>query len=116
MNFLKRDIFIQSWHATRRNLGLWMFTMLFIFCFSIIISKIQEKLLDDITAQTILFTIAAFLFQAGINLGILKMALNMHNNNKAEFNQIFGSFHILITYILSTIMFIMILLFSACFF
>ena len=54
---------------------------------SIVISNLQEKLFENITAQTILFTVSAYLFQAGINLGTLKIAMNIQNDNEAEFKE-----------------------------
>ena len=113
MEFSKRDIILGSWQTLKEHLGLWILLMLFIFCLNIIISIIQEKLMNDITAQTIIFTVAAYLFQAGINLGMLRIALNIHQKKEVGFNQIVGSFHMLVTYILATIVFLALLLLAA---
>lgn len=110
MEFSKREIIQRSWQALKGHLGLWMLIMLFIFSINIIISIVQNKLLVDITAQTILFIISAFLFQAGINLGMLRIALNINNVKEVGFNQIFGSFHMLIPYIMATMILVIILL------
>ena len=83
-----------------------MLIMLLVFCLNIAISVVQEKLINNITIQTILFTMAAYLFLAGLNLGMLKIALNFQMEKEAEFNQIFGSFHMLISYILATIVYL----------
>ena len=94
MEFSKQDIILESWKTLKQHLGLWIMIILFIFAVSLAISTVQEKLFDDITAQTILFSVSAYLFQAGINLGMLKIAINIQNNNEAEFKHVFGSFHI----------------------
>ena len=91
----------------------YFFVSFFIFCLNIIISTVQEKLLDNITTQTILFTVAAYLFQAGLNLGILKIALNIHREKEASLNQVFGSFHMLLVYILATLVYLTLILIAA---
>ena len=105
MEFSKYNIINTSWEGLKRHLGLWILIMLFVFCFNIIISIVQDRLLDNITTQTILFTVAAYLFQAGLNLGMLKIAINTHKDKEVEFNQVFGSFEILVPYILATFIF-----------
>jgi uncharacterized membrane protein len=87
--------------------------MLFIFSLNIIISTVQEKLLDSITTQTVLFTVSACLFQAGLNLGMLKIALNIHGEKEASLNQVFGSFHMLLVYILATLVYLTLIFFAA---
>ena len=113
MEFSTRNIIFKSWQTLKRHLGLWILIMLFIFAFNIAVSAVQEKLLEDITVQTVIFIIAAYLFQAGINLGMLKIALNIYNNVEPNFMQIFGSFHLLLTYVLATVIFLLLLVITA---
>ena len=113
MEFSKREIIIESWQTLKSHLGLWILIMLFIFAFNIATSVVQERLLDDITAQTVIFIIAAYLFQAGISLGMLKIALNIYNNIEPGFKQIFSSFHLLLTYVMATIIFLSLLILAA---
>ena len=113
MEFSKRNIILNSWQALQGQLGLWILLMLFIFCLNIVIGAVQERLLDDVTIQTILFTVAAYLFQAGLNLGMIKIALNIHEDKSVGFNQIFENFHVLVTYISATIVFLALLILVA---
>ena len=113
MDFSKRETIFSSWQLMKGHLGLWTLIMLFIFCINIIISSVQEKLLDNITTQTILFTVAAYLFQAGLNLGMLKIALNIHREKEAGLKQVFGSFHMLVVYILATLVCLTMIIFTA---
>ena len=106
MEFSKKDIILNSWKAFKEHVGLWMLIMLFIFCLNLFISTVQEKLLDNITTQTILFIIAAFLFQSGLNLGMLKLAMSIHENKEAKFKHIFGSFHILTSYVFASFIYL----------
>ena len=97
----------------KKHLGLWMLIMLLIVGLNLLLSNIQEELLGKITLQTILFTIAAYLFQMGLNLGMLRIALNINNTNETSLKDLVRSFHMLIPYILATIIFLAIMLLVA---
>ena len=113
MEFSKRKIIISSWNTMKTHLGLWMLIMLLIIGLNLLLGNIQEELLGKITPQTVLFTIAAYLFQMGLNLGMLRIALNINNTNKAILKDLIGSFHMLIPYVLATIIFLVIMFLAA---
>ena len=113
MEFSKREIITSSWNIMKPHLSLLILAILFIFGLNLLLSALQEEILSDIKAQSILFTIAAFLFQMGLNLGMLRISLNIINNKEVNFSQLFGSFDVLIPYILATIVLIAILLIAA---
>ena len=97
----------------KTHLGLWVLIMLLIIGLNLLLGNIQEELLGKITLQTILFTIAAYLFQMGLNLGMLRIALNINNTNETSLKDLVGSFHMLIPYLLATIIFLAIMLLAA---
>ena len=113
MEFSKREIITSSWNIMKPHLSLLILEILFIFGLNLLLSALQEEILGDINAQSILFTIAAYLFQMGLNLGMLRISLNIINNKEVNFSQLFGSFDVLIPFILATIVFIAILLIVA---
>ena len=113
MEFSKRKIIISAWNIMKPHLGLLILAVLFIFGLNLLLGAIQEVLLGDITYQSVLFTIAAYLFQMGLHLGMLRITLNIINNKEVNFSQLFGSFDVLIPFILATIVFIAILLIAA---
>ena len=113
MEFSKRKIIISSWNTMKTHLGLWMLIMLLILGLNLLLGNIQEELLGKITLQTMLFTIAAYLFQMGLNLGMLRIALNINNTNETNIKDLVGSFHMLIPYMLATIIFLAIMLLVA---
>ena len=113
MEFSKREIITSSWNIMKPHLSLLILAILFIFGLNLLLSALQEEILGDIKAQSILFTIAAYLFQMGLNLGMLRITLNIINNKEVNFSQLFGSFDVLIPFVLATIVFIAILLTAA---
>ena len=113
MEFSKREIITSSWNIMKPHLSLLILAILFIFGLNLLLSALQEEILGDIKAQSILFTIAAYLFQMGLNLGMLRISLNIINNKEVNFSQLFGSFDVLIPYILATIVLITILFIAA---
>ena len=113
MEFSKRKIILSSWNTMKKHLGLWVLIMLLIIGLNLILGNIQDELLGKITPQSILFTIAAYLFQMGLNLGMLRIALNINNTNEISLKDLVGSFHMLIPYLLATIIFLAIMLLAA---
>ena len=113
MELSKKEIIIRSWDIMKDHLGLMVIIVLFLLSLNIMISIVQDRLLGDISYQSVLFIIAAYLFQMGLNLGMLRICLNMINNEEVNFFQLFNSFHMLIPYALATILYIAALLFAA---
>ena len=104
MQLDKRKIFFDSWQILKSNLGLWVLIMLFMLMVNLIISSIQGEIIRNITIQSAMFTISGYLFQAGLNLGTIKIALNMINNKKVGFINIFENFHLLFRYVSASIL------------
>ena len=97
----------------KEHLALMAMIILFIFALNMILSVVQEKLLGEITYQSILFIMAAYLFQMGLNLGFLRICLNIINNTEVNFPLLFSSYHMLIPYVLATILYLAALILAA---
>ena len=113
MEFSKRKIIISSWNIMKNHIGLWIFIMLLIIGLNLFLSNIQDALLGTITSQSVLFIISAYLFQMGLNLGMIKIALNINNTNEATIKDLVGSFYMLIPYVFATIIFLIIIFLAA---
>jgi len=113
MEFSKKEIITSAWNILKPNLGLMVLVIVFIFSLNIILGIVQDRLLQDITIQSILFTVAAYLFQMGLNLGMLRICLNLIYNKGGDFSQLFGSFHLLIPYLLASLITLSMLLLAA---
>ena len=97
----------------KSHLPLMIAIVLFIITLNIILSIVQEKMLGAATYQSMIFVMAAYLFLAGLNLGMLRICLNMINNVDIDFSLLFSSFHMLIPYVLATIIYLAALLLVA---
>ena len=113
MELSKKEIIFSSWSIMKEHLALMAMIILFIFALNMILSVIQEKLLGEITYQSILFIMAAYLFQMGLNLGFLRICLNIINNTEVNFPLLFSSYHMLIPYVLATILYLAALILAA---
>ena len=113
MEFSKKEIITSAWNILKPNLGLMALAIVFIFSLNLILGIVQDRLLQDVTLQSILFTVAAYLFQMGLNLGMLRICLNLIYNKDGDFSQLFGSFHLLIPYLLASLITLSILLLVA---
>ena len=113
MELSKKEIIFSSWSIMKEHLALMAMIILFIFALNMILSVVQEKLLGEITYQSILFIMAAYLFQMGLNLGFLRICLNIINNTEVNFPLLFSSYHMLIPYVLATILYLAALILAA---
>lgn len=113
MEFSKREIITSAWKIIISNLGLMLLVITFIISLNLLLGIVQDRLLKDITLQSILFTGAAYLFQMGLNLGMLRICLNLIYNKEGIFPQLFGSFDLLISYLLASLIALVMLLLSA---
>ena len=113
MEFSKKEIITGAWNILKPNLGLMVLAIVFIFSLNLMLGIVQDRLLQDVTLQSILFTVAAYLFQMGLNLGMLRICLNLIYNKDGDFSQLFGSFHLLIPYLLASLISLAILLLAA---
>ena len=113
MEFSKKEIITSAWNILKPNLGLMVLVIVFIFSLNLILGIVKDRLLQDVTLQSILFTVAAYLFQMGLNLGMLRICLNLIYNKDGDFSQLFGSFHLLIPYLLASLISLVILLLAA---
>jgi len=113
MELSKKEIIISSWKIMKSHLPLMIGTILFIITLNIILSIVQEKALGMATYKSIIFFVAAYLFIMGLNLGLLRICLNMINNVDIDFSLLFSSFHMLIPYAVATTFYLAALLIAA---
>jgi len=113
MEFSKKEIITSAWNILKPNLGLMILVIVFIISLNLILGTVQDRLLQDVTPQSILFTAAAYLFQMGLNLGMLRICLNLIYNKEGDFSQLFSSFHLLIPYLLASLILLALLLLAA---
>ena len=113
MKFSKKEIIIKSWNQILPNISLLILCVGFIFFINILLGMIQDRLLEDLTIQSIIFTSSSYLFQMGLSLGLIRIYLNIYSNNQISFSQIFGSFHLLLSYLSGSILIIIIMLILA---
>ena len=95
------------------HLALMVVIIIFIFSLNILLSIVQSSLIGEITPQSVMFIIATTLFLMGLNLGFLHICINIINNKKVNFIQLFSSFHMLISYVMATAIYIMALIIVA---
>ena len=113
MGLSKNEIIIRSWNIIKEHLPVLVLSVLFMFTLNIIFSIVQERIMAETTYRSIIFISAAFLFQIGLNLGMVRISLNMIQKNNVYFSLIFSSFHMLISYVLATIVYLCVLCIAA---
>ena len=102
MEFSKKDIIIKAWNRLKENISIWVLIMIFMLTLNLLISNIQEQFLEQISFHGIVFIVASYFFQSGINLGMVSLALNIYQDRPVSFGQIFNKFDLLGKYIVAS--------------
>ena len=113
MKLSKKEIIFKSWDLMKDHIAILSIMVLFIFTLNIILSVIQDKLMIEMTYQSIIFIISAYLFHMGLNLGLVRIVLDIINNKEINFSSLFTSFHMLMPYVIASVIYLFILLLVA---
>jgi len=113
MRLSKKDIIIKSWGLMSKKLPIITTMVLFIFSLIVLFTAVQDKLMVKLTYQSIVFIITSSLFNQGISLGLICVALKIINNNEVTFSLLFSGFHMLFQYVAASIIYFFILLVGA---
>ena len=123
MEFSKREIITTAWHQTKNNLPLLVITntiylmiiLSLLQIFTFMLPGLTENLISENTSQIfniqtptlqqLLFIIAAILFVTGINLGFLKICINIFKKERIGIKQLFESFDVLLPCVITTILY-----------
>ena len=88
MELSKKDIILTSWRLMVKHLPILTAMVLFIFTLIILVSIVQDKLVLEITYQSIIFIISSSLFNQGISLGLICVSLNIINHREINFSML----------------------------
>ena len=113
MQFSKKDIIIKSWRLMSKHLLLLTTMVVFIFSLIILFTVVQDKLMIELTYQSIIFIIASSLFNQGISLGLVCVSLSIINGNEVKFSLLFAGFHMLLQYVLASMIYLLFILLAA---
>ena len=102
MEISKKDIIIKAWIKLKENISIWVLIMLFMLILNLLLSSIQERFLEEMSFHGIAFIVSSYLFQAGINLGLVGLSLNIYRDKTINFSQIFNNFHLLGKYVFAS--------------
>ena len=108
-----KEILKQAWDLFTSNLTLIFGIFIFIISISLLLSLIQDKLVQDRGTQYYIFSIASNLFTTGLSLGAIKILLELHDIQPAEFGQLFQYFHLIFRNIAGSLILVLIIL-AAC--
>ena len=113
MDFSKREIIKESWQEAKENLSLLITVVLILGGINILVSIVQNSILEETSVQAWIFIIASNLFQMGVSLGVVQIALNILDKKEKSIAMMFGSFHLLAPYLLATIIVICLVILAA---
>ena len=110
MEFSKRKILYESWGFVKENLSFLIMVVLILGGINLLMSIVQNSIFEETGVQGWIFIIAANLFQMGLSLGIVHIALNILDKRDIAISQMFQSFHLLLPYLLASMIYMVLIL------
>ena len=110
MEFSKRKILYESWGFVKENLSFLIMVVLILGGINLLMSIVQNSIFEETGVQGWIFIIAANLFQMGLSLGIVHIALNILDKKDIAISQMFQSFHLLLPYLLASMIYLVLIL------
>ena len=113
MEISNKQIILKSWELLIKNLSFVMMIFLIVISFHLILSQIQSVFTSTNSINNYIFIIASHLFLQGINLGIIRVSLNIVNGKNRNLADLFSCFNILLSYIMASFIYLLILIIIA---
>jgi len=113
MDISNKQIIIKSWELLKKNLSFIIMIFLIVISFHLILSQIQGVFSNTSSINNYIFIIASHLFLQGINLGIIRISLNIVNGKERNIADLFGCFNILLGYIMTSFIYLFILIITS---
>jgi uncharacterized membrane protein len=102
--FSKREAISFGWKKMRENMGFLGLVLLFTFLVSSG-STFFERYLNDMSLLRNLYGMVFAVLTTIIQMGFLKIILKIHDEQEAEFSDLFSSFHLFFKYFIASILY-----------
>lgn len=103
-SFSKREALNFGWDKMKENVGLLVLVTLFTFLVSFG-STYFESFLEDFSFLKNLYGLVFVVIGAVIQMGFIKIAIKIHDNQGAEFSDLFSTFHLILKYFIASILY-----------
>ena len=104
-NFSKKEAIKSGWQTMKSNLGFFIGLLLLVWVISIGPGILTALVSGKIPLLSFILTIASWILQIIISMGLIKIALRFTNNEKGEFADLFSSYPLFFKYLFGSILY-----------
>ncbi len=108
--FFKREAIRFGWNVMKKNFWFFAGVLIVTGLITWISSIISELIKKEFAILSIIIGIAGWVLMIVVQLGLIKIALNLHDNKERKFSDLFSCFHLFFKYIFSSILYGLIVL------
>jgi hypothetical protein len=94
-----------GWNITKNNIGFFIGLLIIAGLILIIPGTLSRLTKHNAPGLSIIFSIASFVLQIIIGMGLIRIALKFHDNEKAEFSDLFCCLHLFFKYLLGSVLY-----------
>ena len=107
-SFSKKEAISYAWKETKQNFYFFFKLLLLLLAFQIV-PRILSTTVQNQSGETSLFSflisLLSFLLQLIVGMGLIKIALEIHDNKKARFQDLFSCTHLILKYIIASFLY-----------
>mgnify|MGYP001580926209 CR=1 FL=1 len=108
--FSKREAIRFGWNTMKSNLGFFIGLLIVVILIGIVPGIIADLLAKDAPVLSIIISIASWVLQLVIGMGLIKIALRFCDKEKGEFAELFSCFPLFFKYLFGSILCMLIVL------
>ena len=106
--FSKREAIRFGWNIMEKNFWFFAGVLIVVGLINYTSNIISESIKKEFAILPILVGIVCLVLQIVVQLGLIKIALNLHDNKERKFSDFFSCFHLFFRYIFGWILYILI--------
>lgn len=105
-SFSKKEAISYGWKTTKTNFKFFVLLMLSLFAFNVLPGMMRKSITpDENSLFAFLISIASWILQLIVGLGLIKIALEIHDRKKAHYSDLFSQSHLIINYFLASFLY-----------
>ncbi len=105
-SFSKKEAISYGWKTTKANFKFFVLLMLSLFALNILPGMIRQSITPDKNSLiAFLISIASWILQLLVGLGLIKIALEVQDHKKTHYSDLFSQSHMIINYFLASFLY-----------
>ena len=105
-SFSKKEAISYGWKTTKNHFRFFVLLVFSLFAFNVLPGMLRKGLTpDENSLIAFLISIASWILQLIVGLGLIKIALEIHDHKKTRYSDLFSQSHMVINYFLASFLY-----------